>query len=155
MPGGRRILVPNPAAFLVQKILIHEKRDRNMRAKDILYIHDTIREAARIATGRNVTPEMVRELWRMDGSKYLYEARDLLAELSSASTGFVSTSKPLLFQLLEKFAHLDTPTCIPKRTWLSTDAFGRRKTKAGNLLRSTNKSAVARISRAGQDSAET
>jgi hypothetical protein len=112
-PGVRRILVPNPAAFLVQKILIHEKRDRDRRAKDILYIHDTvetfgdnlpaireqwqtnvrpalhakatravegaaeeyfrevddaIREAARIATGRNLTPEMVRELcafgWR-------------------------------------------------------------------------------------------
>jgi hypothetical protein len=106
-PGVRRILVPNAAAFLVQKILIHEKRDRDRRAKDILYIHDTIetfggnlaaireqwqtnvwpalhakaarvveraaeeyfrkvddtiREAARIATGRNLTPEMVREL---------------------------------------------------------------------------------------------
>jgi hypothetical protein len=37
-PGVRRILVPNAAAFLVQKILIHEKRDRDRRAKDILYI---------------------------------------------------------------------------------------------------------------------
>jgi hypothetical protein len=106
-PGVRRILVPNPAAFLVQKILIHEKRNPDKRAKDILYIHDTIetfggnlgtihdqwetnvlpelhakatrqveqaaeryfgevgdtiREAARIAAGRNLTPEMVREL---------------------------------------------------------------------------------------------
>ena len=106
-PGVRRILLPNAAAFLVQKILIHEKRDRDRRAKDILYIHDTIetfggnlaaireewqtnvqpalhakaarvverateeyfrevndtiREAARIATGRSLTPEMVREL---------------------------------------------------------------------------------------------
>jgi len=106
-PGVRRTLVPNPAAFLVQKILIHGKRPRDKRAKDILYIHDTIetfgsnlaavreqwktyihpelqpkavrlienvakeyfrevddtiREAARIATGRSLTPEMVREL---------------------------------------------------------------------------------------------
>ena len=106
-PGDRRILLPNAAAFLVQKILIHEKRDRDRRAKDILYIHDTIetfggnlaaireqwqtnvrpalkakatrvvertaeeyfrevddttREAARIATGRKLTPEMVREV---------------------------------------------------------------------------------------------
>jgi hypothetical protein len=106
-PGVRRILLPNAAAFLVQKILIHEKRDRDRRAKDILYIHDTIdtfggnlaairehwqtnvrpalhakaarvveraaeeyfrevddttREAARIATGRNLTPEMVLEV---------------------------------------------------------------------------------------------
>jgi hypothetical protein len=106
-PGVRRILVPNPAAFLVQKILIQEKRSHDKRAKDILYLHDTIetfgsnlggireqsettvrpalhpnavrlversanlyfrevtdtiREAARIAIGRNLTPEMVREL---------------------------------------------------------------------------------------------
>ena len=105
--GVRRILVPNPAAFLVQKILIQEKRSRDKRAKDILYLHDTIetfgsnlgaireewettvrpalhpnavrlveraadvyfrevtdtiREAARIAVGRNLTPEMLREL---------------------------------------------------------------------------------------------
>lgn len=106
-PGVRHLLVPNPAAFLVQKILIHEKRNRDKRAKDILYIHDTIetfggnlaaireqwlgsvrpalhakavrlveraaeeyfrevddtiREAARIAAGRNLTPAVVREL---------------------------------------------------------------------------------------------
>jgi hypothetical protein len=39
--GVRRILVPSPAAFLVQKILIHEKRNRGRRAKDVLYLHDT------------------------------------------------------------------------------------------------------------------
>ena len=106
-PEARRILVPNPAAFLAQKLLIHKKRNRDERAKDILYIHDTIetfgsnldsireqwegsvqpalqakaarlvergaegyfrevddtiREAARMATGRNLTPDMVREL---------------------------------------------------------------------------------------------
>jgi hypothetical protein len=106
-PGVRRILVPNAAAFLVQKIVIHERRDLDKRAKDIRYMHDTIetfggnlaairqqwqsnvqpvlhakaargverpaeeyfrevddttREAARIATGRNLTPEMVREV---------------------------------------------------------------------------------------------
>jgi hypothetical protein len=106
-PAVRRILVPNPAAFLAQKFLIHKKRDRGDRAKDILYIHDTIetfggnlaairgqwktnirptlhaktarlieraaeenfrevndtiREAARIAASRHLTPEMVREL---------------------------------------------------------------------------------------------
>lgn len=105
--GPRRILVPSPAAFLVQKILIHSRRTRNKRAKDILYIHDTIetfganlpaireqweksirpalhasgarqveraaekhfgevddsiRETARMATGRNLTPEMIREV---------------------------------------------------------------------------------------------
>ncbi|HTV81238.1 MAG TPA: GSU2403 family nucleotidyltransferase fold protein [Acidobacteriaceae bacterium] len=106
-PHVRDILVPNAAAFLVQKILIHEKRNPDKRAKDILYVHDTIetfggnlapireqwetnvrpalhakaarqveraaeeyfgevddtiRDAARIAVGRNLTPETVREL---------------------------------------------------------------------------------------------
>jgi hypothetical protein len=109
----RRVLVPNAAAFLAQKVLIHKKRDTADRAKDILYIHDTIetfggsleaireqweskvkttlharavrrveyagenyfkevndtiREAARIAVGRHLSPEMVREVceygWR-------------------------------------------------------------------------------------------
>lgn len=106
-PGLRHILIPNPAAFLVQKILIHDRRSHDKRAKDVLYIHDTIEtfganllaireqwqtnilptlhrkavrkvecaaeeyfgevddiilEATRMATGRNLTPEMVREL---------------------------------------------------------------------------------------------
>jgi hypothetical protein len=105
--GARRVRIPNAAAFLAQKILIHDKRDREDKAKDILYIHDTIetfggnlpivrrawesnvkpalhvrasrevegaagahfreiddtiREAARIAPGRDLTPEMVREV---------------------------------------------------------------------------------------------
>lgn len=40
--GARQVRIPNPAAFLVQKILIHDKREREDKAKDILYIHDTI-----------------------------------------------------------------------------------------------------------------
>jgi hypothetical protein len=105
--SARRVHVPNAAAYLAQKILIHDKRDRPDKAKDVLYIHDTIetfggnlpairgewetnvkpalhvrasreaesaaekhfqevddtiREAAQIATGRNLTPEMVREV---------------------------------------------------------------------------------------------
>lgn len=110
----RRVHVPNAAAFLAQKILIHNKRHAADRAKDILYIHDTIetfggsleaireqwkldvkpalparaigqvehaaenyfngtndsiREAARMAVGRNLSPRMVREVcdygWRL------------------------------------------------------------------------------------------
>ena len=105
----RRIQLPNPASFLAQKVLIHRKRGPADRAKDVLYIHDTIetfggalpvirqeweanikpglhanairqieqaadvlfaevddtiREAARIATGRNLTPESIREVCR-------------------------------------------------------------------------------------------
>ena len=36
------VLVPNAAAYLAQKILIHGKRRPEERARDVLYIHDTI-----------------------------------------------------------------------------------------------------------------
>jgi hypothetical protein len=38
----RTVQIANPASFLAQKILIHEKRDRKDRAKDLLYMHDTV-----------------------------------------------------------------------------------------------------------------
>lgn len=36
------LLVPNPTAFLVQKLLIHSDRPSDKKAQDILYIHDTL-----------------------------------------------------------------------------------------------------------------
>lgn len=39
---GRTVQIANPASFLAQKILIHRERDFRDRAKDLLYIHDTI-----------------------------------------------------------------------------------------------------------------
>ena len=38
----RRVQVANPASFLAQKILIHSERSHGDRAKDILYVHDTV-----------------------------------------------------------------------------------------------------------------
>jgi len=102
----RRIRIPNPASFLAQKALVHARRTRGGRAKDVLYMHDTlevfgarlaelrdewtnttapglharttgsvrkaarqlfgatsdtIREAALLAVGRNLSPEALRE----------------------------------------------------------------------------------------------
>ena len=37
-----RVQIANPVSFLAQKVLIHKKRDRDDRAKDILYMHDTL-----------------------------------------------------------------------------------------------------------------
>jgi len=37
-----RIRIANPAAFLAQKILVHRRRERQDRAKDILYMRDTL-----------------------------------------------------------------------------------------------------------------
>jgi hypothetical protein len=42
LPDTRRVQIANPASFLTQKILIHRRRNRQDRAKDILYMHDTI-----------------------------------------------------------------------------------------------------------------
>lgn len=38
----RQVRIAHPTRFMAQKLLIHEKRDRHSRAKDILYLHDTI-----------------------------------------------------------------------------------------------------------------
>lgn len=38
----KKIQVANPSSFLAQKILIHHERDYKDRAKDLLYMHDTI-----------------------------------------------------------------------------------------------------------------
>src|SRR5450755_917034 len=44
MPITRSVdlLVPNPVSFVVQKLLIHKRRDAQKKAQDILYIHDTL-----------------------------------------------------------------------------------------------------------------
>jgi hypothetical protein len=36
------LLIPNPVSYLAQKLLIHGRRKPGDRAKDVLYIHDTI-----------------------------------------------------------------------------------------------------------------
>jgi Nucleotidyltransferase len=38
----KKILIANPCTFLAQKILIHRERSYKDRAKDLLYMHDTI-----------------------------------------------------------------------------------------------------------------
>ena len=38
----KELQVANPTCFLVQKILIHSKRSPEDRARDVLYIHDTL-----------------------------------------------------------------------------------------------------------------
>ena len=58
------VQIANPVSFLAQKILIHRRRTRDERAKDILYMHDTIETfATRIGELRaewvtNIRPEL-------------------------------------------------------------------------------------------------
>jgi len=44
MPITRSVdlLVPNTVSFVVQKLLIHKRRDAQKKAQDILYVHDTL-----------------------------------------------------------------------------------------------------------------
>jgi hypothetical protein len=42
MSPKRTVQIANPASFLAQKILIHGQRDYKDKAKDLLYMHDTI-----------------------------------------------------------------------------------------------------------------
>jgi hypothetical protein len=51
-----QLQIANPVAFLAQKALIFDKRDRNNRAKDILYMHDTLE-----VFGAELTA--LRQLW--------------------------------------------------------------------------------------------
>jgi hypothetical protein len=39
---SKAVLIANPVSFLAQKLLVYPKRNRSERAKDILYIHDTL-----------------------------------------------------------------------------------------------------------------
>jgi hypothetical protein len=58
------VQIANPVSFLAQKLLIHRRRNRDERAKDILYMHDTIDTfATRIDElsaewVRNIRPEL-------------------------------------------------------------------------------------------------
>jgi len=41
-PEGRDVLIPNPASYLAQKLLVLRQRSREKQAKDVLYVHDTL-----------------------------------------------------------------------------------------------------------------
>jgi hypothetical protein len=58
------VQIANPVSFLAQKILIHGRRNREERTKDILYMHDTIETFTtrindlRAEWGRNIRREL-------------------------------------------------------------------------------------------------
>lgn len=55
------ILVPNPVSFIVQKLLIHQRRKANKQAQDVVYIHDTLELfGAALEVLRTVWTEQVR-----------------------------------------------------------------------------------------------
>jgi len=58
------VLLPNPVSYIVQKLLIHEKRRPNKQAQDLLYMHDTLElfggalEELRVIWRDHVRPSM-------------------------------------------------------------------------------------------------
>jgi hypothetical protein len=60
------VLVPNAAAYIAQKILIHGKRRPEEQARDVLYVHDTIEtfgrslERLQVEWREHVRPELSR-----------------------------------------------------------------------------------------------
>lgn len=62
------VTVPNPAAYVAQKLLIFGRRNREDQERDILYIHDTLETfAAHLAD--------VRDAWQKDVVPHLHARR--------------------------------------------------------------------------------
>lgn len=70
------VQIANPASFLAQKILIHQQRDYKDKAKDLLYMHDTIEVFSE-------TLDELHKLFRNDVAPKLYPRR--VAELEGAA----------------------------------------------------------------------
>jgi Nucleotidyltransferase len=77
---AKKIQVANPTSFLAQKILIHQERDYKDRAKDLLYMHDTI-ELFSEHLGE------LREIFGKDVLPTLHARR--IAELTGAADGLL------------------------------------------------------------------
>jgi hypothetical protein len=73
------VQIANPASFLAQKILIHPQRDYKDKAKDLLYMHDTIE-----VFSENL--HELQELFRGAVAPKLHPRR--LAELEGAADSF-------------------------------------------------------------------
>jgi Nucleotidyltransferase len=71
----RTVQIANPASFLAQKILIHDQRDYRDKAKDLLYMHDTVE-----VFSENL--EELQHIFRKDIAPHLHPRR--VAELEQA-----------------------------------------------------------------------
>jgi hypothetical protein len=72
----RTVQIANPASFLAQKILIYEERSRNDKAKDSLYMHDTVEVFSEVLAE-------LRQIFRNDMVPRLHPRR--VAELEQAA----------------------------------------------------------------------
>lgn len=72
----RTVQIANPASFLAQKILIHKERGYKDRAKDLLYMHDTIEVFSE-------TLDELQKIFRTDVAPKLHPRR--VAELEGSA----------------------------------------------------------------------
>jgi Nucleotidyltransferase len=92
----RSVQIANPASFLAQKILIHDQRDHRDKAKDLLYMHDTVEvfsgsmdelsQVLRIHVLPHVHPRRVAEL-EQASDKLFGKVNDAIREASLMATG--------------------------------------------------------------------
>jgi hypothetical protein len=83
----RTVQIANPASFLTQKILIHKERDYKDRAKDLLYMHDTIEVFSE-------TLEELQKIFRKDVAPKLHPRR--IAELEGSADKLFGKSRTRL-----------------------------------------------------------
>jgi hypothetical protein len=106
-PFGKKknVQIANPTSFLAQKILIHEERGRRDRAKDILYIRDTIEafsgslaELREIFTNQiagGLHPRRVRELKNAAGVLFA-SVNDIILEAALMALGRRLTAQAII-----------------------------------------------------------
>ena len=79
----RTVQIANPASFLAQKTLIHDQRDYRDKAKDLLYMHETVE-----VFSENL--EELQHIFRKDIAPHLHPRR--VAELEQAGDSFSGKS---------------------------------------------------------------
>ncbi len=86
IPDRRQVQVANPVSFMAQKLLIHKKRTPADRAKDILYVHDTLQVfGSRLDELRDDwTASVVRQLHPNAARTVVRAPNWLFAEVSDA-----------------------------------------------------------------------
>ena len=81
------VLVPNPASFVVQKLLIHGSRRADEKAQDVLYVHDTLElfgaslESLRALWEKEIRPAMAPRT----AGRAIRIARDLFHEVTDTT----------------------------------------------------------------------
>ncbi len=87
--------VANPVGFITQKILIHRRRNRGERAKDIMYIHDTLETfAPRIADLRREWTDNIKPVLHANRVRTLERAVNaVFGEVTDSIRGAVQVAE--------------------------------------------------------------